>query len=376
MRRAPIRRVSALALLTLPLAAGCGEAPVKTISTRRTARTASEPVLIGATSRQRFGPMGGAASAAPEESAPSSGTGGLPPFEYDLPSGWSARAASGMRVVDLEVAGDPATEAYLTILGGSGGGLEANIERWQAQMGDDGQPAPVVERAEVPLLGGQAVLVVIDGHYRGMGEADLAEARMVAAILPSSQFTVFAKMVGPRAVVEAEQDAFRAWCTSLRLGEGLRAEEPPAAPAGPPAGERSVAWNLPPGWRELGPRPMRLATLVGPEGVEISISEAGGSPRANANRWLGQVGQAALDAAGFDGLPRLQSGLGEAVLVEGTGPFSGMGAADMAEATLLGVIVPRGASNVFVKAVDRPGAVASIRPALEEIVSSLRPGGR
>jgi hypothetical protein len=31
---------------------------------------------------------------------------------------------------------------------------------------------------------------------------------------------------------------------------------------------------------------------------------------------------------------------------------------------------------VFVKAVDRPGAVASIRPALEEIVSSLRPGGR
>ena len=148
------------------------------------------------------------------------------------------------------------------------------------------------------------------------------------------------------------------------------------APASAPAAERSVAWSLPSGWRELGPRPMRLATLVGPEGVEISISEAGGSPRANANRWLGQVGQDALDAAAFDGLPRLQSGLGEAVLVEGTGPFSGMGAADMAEATLLGVIVPQGASNVFVKAVDRPGAVASIRPALEEIVSSLRPVGR
>ena len=379
-----MRRAPAILLLTLSLAAGCGESSVKPISTRRTARTASEPVLIGATSRQRFGPMGGGPSAASQQDAPAAGSGGLPPFEYDLPDGWNARAASGMRVVDLQVAGDPSTEAYLTLLGGSGGGLEANIERWQAQMGDEGQPAPVVERGEVPLLGGQAVLVVIDGHYRGMGQADLAEARMVAAILPSSQFTVFAKMVGPRAVVEPEQEAFRAWCASLRLGAELRAEEPPAgpsagspsAPSAPAPGERSVAWSLPPGWRELGPRPMRLATLVGPEGVEISISEAGGSPRANANRWLGQVGQEALDAAGFDGLPRLQSGLGEAVLVEGTGPFSGMGAADMAEATLLGVIVPRGASNVFVKAVDRPGAVASIRPALEEIVSSLRPGGR
>ena len=65
---------------------------------------------------------------------------------------------------------------------------------------------------------------------------------------------------------------------------------------------------------------MRVATLVGPEGVEVSISEAGGSPQANANRWLGQVGRPALDPAGFAELPRLQSGLGEAVVVEGTGP--------------------------------------------------------
>lgn len=377
------RPIPALVLGLLGLLPSCGDEPVLTITEKRTARSASEPVLVGATSRQRFGPMagGGTPSTSSEEAA--AGESGLPPFAYDLPEGWRARPSSGMRVVDLEVAGDPSTEAYLTILGGSGGGIAANVERWQAQMGEEGAPAPILERSEGPLLGGQAVVIVIDGHYRGMGQADLPDARMVAAILPSNQFTVFAKMIGPRAVVEAETEAFSAWCASLRLSEtALPQAPPPGARTGPPAGSgpagskaRSLAWNLPTGWRELGARPMRVATLVGPEGVEVSISEAGGSPQANANRWLGQVGRPALDPAGFAELPRLQSGLGEAVVVEGTGPFSGMGAADMGEATLLGVIVARGASNVFVKAVGEPAAVAALRPALEEIVASLRPGG-
>lgn len=378
------RPIPALVLGLLGLLPSCGDEPVLTISEKRTARSASQPVLIGATSRQRFGSMTGGAnpSTSSEEAAP--GESSLPPFAYDLPEGWRARPASGMRVVDLEVAGDPTTEAYLTILGGSGGGIAANVERWQAQMGEEGAPAPIVEQSEGPLLGGEAVVVVIDGHYRGMGQADLPDARMVAAILPSNQFTVFAKMIGPRAVVEAETEAFSAWCASLRLSETAMPQAPPSARTGPAASAgggsagataRSLAWSLPTGWRELGARPMRVATLVGPEGVEVSISEAGGSPQANANRWLGQVGRPALDPAGFAELPRLQSGLGEAVVVEGTGPFSGMGAADMGEATLLGVIVARGASNVFVKAVGEPAAVAALRPALEEIVASLRPGG-
>ena len=40
-----------------------------------------------------------------------------------------------MRLVNLRPAGDPSAECSLVVLGGDGGGLTANVNRWGDQMG-------------------------------------------------------------------------------------------------------------------------------------------------------------------------------------------------------------------------------------------------
>ncbi len=350
---------------------GCGRDSTATIEARRVAPAASLPVIVGATSDQRFGPSRQPGSSTQKASES---------LVYELPPGWKALPAKEPRLFNLEVAGAQNCNAYLVMLPGAGGGLEANIERWQQQMGSEAEPAAeVVERRQVLLLGGQATLVVIDGHYRGMGEADLADARMVGAILPAPQFTLFAKMTGPRALVESETPAFEAWCASLALSPELQPKPVaslPGASSGGAGGGPGFTWDAPEGWRDLGPRSMRLASFAVGEHCECSISTAGGSPEANADRWLGQMGAGPLGAEGFGALARMSTGLGEAVLVQADGDWRGMSGETIEDARLVGAILPLPRTNVFVKLWGPRDEVAAAQEDFEQLTRSLRMGGR
>lgn len=349
---------------------GCGRDSTATIEARRVAPASSLPVIVGATSDQRFGPSRQPGSSTQKASES---------LVYELPPGWKALPAKEPRLFNLEVAGAQDCNAYLVMLPGAGGGLEANIEHWQEQMGSEAEPAAeVVERRQVLLLGGQATLVVIDGHYRGMGEADLADARMVGAILPAPEFTLFAKMTGPRALVESETEAFEAWCASLALSPELQ-PKPVASLPSPPnggAGGPGFTWDAPEGWRDLGPRSMRLASFAVGEHCECSISTVGGSPEANADRWLGQMGASPLGAEGFGNLARMSTGLGEAVLVQADGDWRGMSGETIEGARLVGAILPLPRTNVFVKLWGPKDEVAAAEEAFEQLTRSLRMGGK
>jgi hypothetical protein len=339
---------------------GCAQEANAVIENRRVANKPSGAVMIGATSDQRFG----AAKRAEESSSRGPGV------VYQLPTGWKELPAQSPRLFSLAVAGRDDCNASLVMLPGSGGGLVANIERWQDQMaGSDGARAEVVERREVLMLRGQATLVVIDGHYRGMGEADLEDARMVGVILLTAKFTIFAKMTGPRALVESETGAFEAWCASLDL-----AQEPQSKPAAslPPAGAGAFIWDAPDGWRDLGARSMRLASFEVAEGCECSISTAGGSPEANAERWLGQMGADALGPDGFLALERMSTGLGEAILVQADGTWTSMSGTTIEGARLLGAIVPMPRTNIFIKLWGPVDGVAGATEAFKGLTKSLR----
>lgn len=363
-------RAALVVCLVLGFLAGCGRDSKATIEARRVAPTASSPVLVGATSDQRFGPSQQPGSAAQKASDS---------LVYELPPGWKVLPAKEPRLFNLEVAGAQNCNAYLVMLPGAGGGMEDNIERWQLQMGStDGLAAGVVERRQVLLLGGQATLVVIDGHYRGMGEADLADARMVGAILPAPQFTLFAKMTGPRALVESETPAFEAWCASLALSPELQPKPVASLPGTPNggAGGPGFSWDVPEGWRDLGPRRMRLASFGVGEHCECSISTAGGTPEANADRWLGQMGASPLGADGYGELARMSTGLGEAVLVQADGVWRGMNGETIESARLVGAILPLPRTNVFVKLWGPKDAVAAAQEDFEQLTRSLRMGGK
>lgn len=77
-------------------------------------------------------------------------------------------------------------------------------------------------------------------------------------------------------------------------------------PGHPPMALTPIAWTVPAGWRELPGEGMRFATLLLDEGdppLELTVTALGlgaGNLLENINRWRGQVGLAAIQAAELD----------------------------------------------------------------------------
>jgi hypothetical protein len=136
-------------------------------------------------------------------------------FRWQDPEGWSRGPDRPMREVSYQVG---EAECYVTLLGGAGGGVTANINRWREQMGAEVlSEAEITALPRIPFLGGEAVLVEIPGAYVGMGDADVPEALMLGAVCMLGDASVFVKMIGPRATVEAEREAFQEFCGSMEF---------------------------------------------------------------------------------------------------------------------------------------------------------------
>jgi hypothetical protein len=107
-------------------------------------------------------------------------------------------------------------ECYVSVLGGDGGGIRANFDRWSDQMGAAPLSAEELAGLErVPSLGATALLVEFAGHFEGMGGETVADALMLGAVVATDASTVFVKLVGPRAAAESERANFRAFVASL-----------------------------------------------------------------------------------------------------------------------------------------------------------------
>ncbi len=154
---------------------------------------------------------------APEALLPNSKDG----LSWTPPSGWRQAPDRQMRSVTYLLGPQGEAECYVAVLGGDGGGLKSNLDRWRQQMGAG--PLSSAELAgleRVPSLGGAAVLIDVPGAYRGMSGERVEDALMLGAVLSqtnggSAERTVFVKLVGPTGTVEAERGAFRAFVQSL-----------------------------------------------------------------------------------------------------------------------------------------------------------------
>ena len=137
-------------------------------------------------------------------------------FLWELPEGWQEKALTPMRTANFGLADNPAVECYIIVLKGTGGGIVANINRWQRQMGQPELSSEAVAALPVLEMLGQSVSYVeIDGTYQGMTGAAQPDFMMLATACPLADETVFVKMTGPAAAVEAEKENFKAFCTTL-----------------------------------------------------------------------------------------------------------------------------------------------------------------
>ena len=131
---------------------------------------------------------------------------------FDRPEGWSySRPADGVRAAQLEKksAAAPLRITFTRFSPGSGGTVQANVERWIGQFLRTDSPAEVQTPAGTALA---LTLVKITGVMRGGTPGgpgqDSPESLLLGAILESPDGLVVVKFSGPKAAVSREERIF------------------------------------------------------------------------------------------------------------------------------------------------------------------------
>ncbi len=156
---------------------------------------------------------------------------------------------------------------------------------------------------------------------------------------------------------------------------------PGGAPAGPgmeaPAGggmdapaSTALAWSDPPGWKREAGSGMRVASYKLDGGVEvtvISLAGTGGGDLENVNRWRGQMGLQPVSSL-QGAVVEVPTGHGPAKLVEfdGAGPQAGK--------RMVAALKDEHGTTWFFKMTGPAAAVAKAKPALVQLLGSLRHG--
>ncbi|MBA2661854.1 MAG: hypothetical protein H0U74_06135 [Bradymonadaceae bacterium] len=177
---------------------------------------------IGDAQSDRVGiPSAGSAAGAPDRDPANYGKSG--PILWQAPSGWLAVAPGNeMRLGQYNVPGPDGEEpGELTIFyfgPGGGGGVDANLERWAAQL-SGGEPA----KRDTRTVNAMVVHTVdasgkFDAGMAMGGGAPKDNQRVLGAIAETSAGLYFFKLVGPIATLEQNEEAFEQFVASFRAG--------------------------------------------------------------------------------------------------------------------------------------------------------------
>jgi hypothetical protein len=148
---------------------------------------------------------------------------------FTPPDGWKpAGPSSSMRVAQFvlpRAAGDTQdAELVVYYFGGSGGTVEANIERWLAQMQQpDGKPSGSAARRQTRSVNGLALaLVDVSGTYvaemtpGSSKRHNSPNFRLRAAVVETPNGPYFVKLTGPAKTVAAWDKAYEQFLASVK----------------------------------------------------------------------------------------------------------------------------------------------------------------
>jgi hypothetical protein len=149
---------------------------------------------------------------------------------YVTPSGWQKQpAASGMRVAEFALprADGDAEDAQLVVyyFGGSGGSIDANLQRWLGQVQQsDGKASSAVAKRETRSINGMTVtLLDVSGTYVAEMSPGAAarhnkpDFRLRAGVVETPGGPYFLKLTGPAKTVAKWDRAFEEFVRSLKF---------------------------------------------------------------------------------------------------------------------------------------------------------------
>ncbi len=240
---------------------------------------------------------------------------------WELPTGWSEHAASGMRVANLRAGEIEFSVTPLVIQGNEQSYLLSNINRWRGQLslGRLTSSQLAQQTHQISTADGRDAIVV---DFQG---------RLDASSLPP-----------------------------MARGRALGAP--------PPLGTEQFQYVTPDGWEEQPPRQMRKAAFLVTDGdhqaeiTVITLAGAAGGLLRNANRWRGQVGLD--DLASVDEVPKEKIEIdgieGTYLRIEGT-----QGQA------ILAVILPRDGQVWFFKLMGDQSVADQQQDAFRKFLASI-----
>lgn len=135
---------------------------------------------------------------------------------WKIPPNWQALPPSQFLLAEFAITGTNGAKAEVNVaeMGGEGGGLTANVNRWRGQLG----LRPISEILATPLdvAGGTAQIVDFTGTDSKTGQP----ARLVGAIVPQNGQTWFYKLMGDGQIVAQQKDAFIKFIRSANYANG------------------------------------------------------------------------------------------------------------------------------------------------------------
>lgn len=131
---------------------------------------------------------------------------------WTVPAAWQPAAAGQFLVAKFTIksGNGPEAEVNVSSAGGSGGGLEANVNRWRGQLGLP--PAEAISTTDFQVSGGQAQLVDLTGKDAQTGQP----AELVGVVVNLPGQTWFYKLMGDPSVVAAQKNAFTQFVKSVQ----------------------------------------------------------------------------------------------------------------------------------------------------------------
>jgi hypothetical protein len=309
------------------------------------------------------------------------------PLQWKLPPGWKEVPPGQMRVASFVVEGKDGHQADVSIvpLPGLAGDDLANVNRWRGQLS---QPAITEEEMAksaqaVQMAGDSAKLFDEGGTLPDSG----AKARILAAVLRREGVAWFFKMTGDDSLVAEQKSAFIGFLRSIQFAlssaaSQLPRDHPPLTDSGAPGGPAATGdsagpvWQAPATWQPASPGPMLFAKFQiygdgdAQAAVNISrLSQDGGGPLANVNRWRGQLGLAPF---GGEDLAKAAGSLdvagGKAMFMD----MTGSDARTQQKARLIGAIVSRPGETWFYKLMGNQQLVQRESAAFTNFVQTVK----
>src|SRR5262245_40851594 len=192
--------------------------------------------------------------------------GGLPPptqTAVTTPPNWEAQPLSQMRQASFLVKGDNGAVADVSFvsLGSAAGNVLENVNRWLGQLGQppitEEKLGEMAQRLHTSL--GDMTVVDLAGLPNNADPA--RDGRIIAAIMTTSDATLFFKMRGNADLTEAQKGDFMKWVAAVCDAQTRTGSSQAAAVPQQTDSTSQIKWTRPEGWAEVPPSSMRYASF-------------------------------------------------------------------------------------------------------------------